>query len=68
MALKPNRTGQGVGEQGQFGSTPSEKIKQELVSWKGVTIHEHDFVTMMFYLYTLLILSLLIKSNSPLTI
>ena len=28
---------------------PSEKIKKELLSWKGVTIHEHNFVTMMFY-------------------
>ncbi len=28
---------------------PSEKIKQELLSWNGVTIHEHNFVTMMFY-------------------
>jgi hypothetical protein len=28
---------------------PSEKIKQELLSWKGVTIHEHNFVTLMFY-------------------
>ncbi|HYZ60246.1 MAG TPA: luciferase family protein [Nitrososphaeraceae archaeon] len=27
----------------------SEKIKQELLSWKGVTVHEHNFVTMMFY-------------------
>jgi hypothetical protein len=28
---------------------PSEKIKQELLSWKGITIHEHNFVTIMFY-------------------
>ncbi len=28
---------------------PNEKIKQELLSWKGVTIHEHNFVTIMFY-------------------
>ena len=28
---------------------PSEKIKKELLSWKGVTIHEHNFVTVMFY-------------------
>ena len=28
---------------------PSEKIKQELLSWNGVTIHEHNFVTTMFY-------------------
>ncbi len=28
---------------------PSEKIKQELLSWKGVTIHEHNFVTILFY-------------------
>jgi hypothetical protein len=31
-------------------SSPSEVIKQELLSWKGVTIHEHNFVTIMFYL------------------
>jgi hypothetical protein len=30
-------------------SPPSEKIKEELLSWKGVTIHEHNFVTIMFY-------------------
>jgi Family of unknown function (DUF5519) len=29
--------------------SPSEKIKQELLSWKAVTIHEHNFVTVMFY-------------------
>jgi hypothetical protein len=23
---------------------PNEKIKQELLSWKGVTVHEHNFV------------------------
>jgi hypothetical protein len=28
---------------------PSEKIKQELLSWKGVTLHEHNFVTILFY-------------------
>jgi hypothetical protein len=28
---------------------PSEKIKQELLSWKGVTLHEHNFVTIIFY-------------------
>jgi hypothetical protein len=28
---------------------PSEVIKQELLSWKGVTIHEHNFVTIIFY-------------------
>ena len=28
---------------------PSEKIKQELLSWKGVTLHEHNFVTIFFY-------------------
>lgn len=28
---------------------PSEKIKKELLSWKGVTMHEHNFVTIMFY-------------------
>lgn len=26
---------------------PSEKIKQELLSWKGVTIHEHNSVTIL---------------------
>jgi Family of unknown function (DUF5519) len=30
---------------------PSEKIKQELLSWKGVTTHEHNFVTIIFYVY-----------------
>jgi hypothetical protein len=30
-------------------SSPSEKIKQELLSWKGVTIHEHNFVSTIFY-------------------
>ncbi len=30
-------------------SSPSEKIKQELLSWKGVTIHEHNFVGTIFY-------------------
>lgn len=29
--------------------SPSETIKQELLSWKGVTIHEHNFVTILFY-------------------
>ncbi len=29
--------------------SPSEEIKQELLSWKGVTIHEHNFVTIIFY-------------------
>ncbi len=28
---------------------PSERIKQELLSWKGVTLHEHNFVTILFY-------------------
>jgi hypothetical protein len=28
---------------------PSEKIKQELLSWKGVILHEHNFVTIFFY-------------------
>jgi hypothetical protein len=27
----------------------SERIKQELLRWKGVTIHEHNFVSMIFY-------------------
>jgi hypothetical protein len=30
-------------------SSPSEVIKQELLSWKGVTIHEHNFVSIIFY-------------------
>jgi hypothetical protein len=30
--------------------SPMEVISQELLSWKGVTIHEHNFVTMIFYL------------------
>ncbi len=30
--------------------SPSEVIKQELLSWRGVTIHEHNFATMIFYL------------------
>ena len=29
--------------------SPSELIRQELMSWKGVTIHEHNFVTVIFY-------------------
>jgi hypothetical protein len=29
--------------------SPSEAIKQELLSWKGVKIHEHNFVSMIFY-------------------
>ena len=29
---------------------PSEVIKQELLSWEGVTIHEHNFVSIIFYL------------------
>ena len=29
---------------------PSEKIKQELLSWIGVTIHEHNFESIIFYL------------------
>jgi hypothetical protein len=29
--------------------TPSEKIKHELISWKGVTIHAHNFVAVMFF-------------------
>jgi hypothetical protein len=29
--------------------SPSEVIKQELLSWKGVTIHEHNFVSIIFY-------------------
>jgi hypothetical protein len=33
----------------QMDPSPSEVIKQELLSWRGVTIHEHNFVTIMFY-------------------
>ena len=29
--------------------SPSEVIRQELLSWKGVTMHEHNFVTVVFY-------------------
>lgn len=29
--------------------SPSEVIRQELLRWKGVTIHEHNFVTVIFY-------------------
>ena len=29
---------------------PSEVIKKELLSWEGVTLHEHNFVSMIFYL------------------
>jgi hypothetical protein len=29
--------------------SPSEAIKKELLSWNGVTIHEHNFVSMIFY-------------------
>jgi len=29
---------------------PGEKIKQELLRWKGVTIHEDNFVTILFYM------------------
>lgn len=28
---------------------PSEVIKQELLGWKGVTMHEHDFASTIFY-------------------
>jgi uncharacterized protein (AIM24 family) len=28
---------------------PSEVIKQELLSWKGVTVHEHNLVSIIFY-------------------
>jgi Family of unknown function (DUF5519) len=28
---------------------PSDIIKQELLRWKGVTIHEHNFVSIIFY-------------------
>jgi hypothetical protein len=30
--------------------SPSEAIKQELLGWKGVTMHEHDFATTRFYM------------------
>jgi hypothetical protein len=29
--------------------SPSEAITQELLSWKGVTMHEHNFVSIIFY-------------------
>ena len=29
--------------------SPSEVIKKELLSWKGVTTHEHNFASMIFY-------------------
>jgi hypothetical protein len=29
--------------------SPSEVIRQELLGWKGVTMHEHNFVTVVFY-------------------
>jgi hypothetical protein len=29
--------------------SPSEVIRQELMGWKGVAIHEHNFVTVIFY-------------------
>jgi hypothetical protein len=29
--------------------SPNDRIKQELLSWKGVTMHEHNFVSVMFY-------------------
>jgi Family of unknown function (DUF5519) len=28
---------------------PSEVIKRELLSWKGVTVHEHNLVSIIFY-------------------
>jgi hypothetical protein len=28
---------------------PSEVIKLELLSWKGVTVHEHNLVSIIFY-------------------
>lgn len=31
--------------------SPSEAIKQELLGWEGVTMHEHDFATTRFYVY-----------------
>ena len=36
-------------DRSQMDPSPSEVIKQELLSWRGVTIHEHNFVTIMFY-------------------
>ncbi|UVS68179.1 DUF5519 family protein [Nitrososphaera viennensis] len=29
--------------------SPSEAIKQELLGWEGVTMHDHDFATTRFY-------------------
>lgn len=31
-------------------SSASETIKKELLSWKGVTVHEHNFVSMIFHI------------------
>ncbi|HEX2014235.1 MAG TPA: luciferase family protein [Nitrososphaera sp.] len=28
---------------------PDETIKKELLSWKGVTAHDHNFASIMFY-------------------
>ena len=39
-----------MGDLSRMDPSPSEVIKQELLSWKGVTVHEHNFVTIIFYL------------------
>ena len=31
-------------------SSASETIKKELLGWKGVTVHEHNFVSMIFHI------------------
>jgi len=31
-------------------SSASETIKQELLSWKGITVHEHNFVSVIFHI------------------
>jgi hypothetical protein len=33
----------------RFNSPSSEVIKKELLSWKGVTAHEHNFASTIFY-------------------
>ena len=30
-------------------SRPSETIRKELLGWKGVTAHDHNFATVIFY-------------------
>jgi hypothetical protein len=30
-------------------TSPSEVIKKELLGWKGVTVHEHNFASIIFF-------------------